>query len=136
MISMGFIFYIFTTSCTFFLLTNEFYLGFDVFSICFGRHIKHPPNSPRILITLSLFAPSFRLPPSYVYGAPPYLNTGAATAGLVPVPGTQLSHAAAIAAATSQFYEYQNAVVAAASAPYPSQYSAGFDQYAALAGNY
>lgn len=44
------------------------------------------------------------------------------------MPATQLSHAAAIAAATSQFYEYQNAVAAAAAAPYPSQYS-GFDAY-------
>lgn len=58
----------------------------------------------------------FRVPPSYVYGSP-YLgaaaataaaaNTTAAAAGLVPIPATQLSHAAAIAAATSQFYEYQ-----------------------------
>lgn len=64
------------------------------------------------------------MPPSYVYGAP-YLNTGATTtAGLVPLQATQLSHAAAIAAATSQFYEYQNAVAAAAAAPYP-----GYDAY-------
>lgn len=52
------------------------------------------------------------VPPSYIYGTP-YLgsaggSTGAGTAsGLVPIPATQLSHAAAIAAATSQFYEYQ-----------------------------
>lgn len=66
------------------------------------------------------------MPPSYVYGAP-YLNTGAATTGLVPLQATQLSHAAAIAAATSQFYEYQNAVAAAAAAPYPNM--AGYDAY-------
>ncbi|XP_035784388.1 RNA-binding protein 24-B-like [Anopheles aquasalis] len=76
----------------------------------------------------------FGVPPSYIYGTP-YLgsaggSTGAGTAsGLVPIPATQLSHAAAIAAATSQFYEYQNAVAAAAAAPYPGQYSAGFDAY-------
>lgn len=43
-----------------------------------------------------------------MYGTP-YLG-GAATAtsqGLVPIQATQLSHAAAIAAATNQFYEYQ-----------------------------
>uniref|UniRef100_A0A7G3AVJ5 Putative rna-binding protein 38-like isoform 1 n=1 Tax=Lutzomyia longipalpis TaxID=7200 RepID=A0A7G3AVJ5_LUTLO len=69
----------------------------------------------------------FGVPPSYVYGAP-YLGTSATTAGLMPLPATQLSHAAAIAAATSQFYEYQNAVAAAAAAPYPSQYT-GFEAY-------
>ena len=56
------------------------------------------------------------MPPSYVYGSP-YLgataassaaaNQSAAAAGLVPIQATQLSHAAAIAAATNQFYEYQ-----------------------------
>lgn len=77
----------------------------------------------------------FGVPPSYIYGTP-YLGTaggstgaGGATSGLVPIPATQLSHAAAIAAATSQFYEYQNAVAAAAAAPYPGQYSTGFDAY-------
>lgn len=76
----------------------------------------------------------FGVPPSYIYGTP-YLgtatgSTGAASAsGLVPIPATQLSHAAAIAAATNQFYEYQNAVAAAAAAPYPGQYSTGFDAY-------
>lgn len=99
-----------------------------------------------------------RVPPSFVYGSP-YLgaaaasaaaanSSAAAAAGLVPIPATQLSHAAAIAAATSQFYEYQvginyielvnlvdkfilllqNAVAAAAAAPYPGQY-AGFEAY-------
>ncbi|XP_058464792.1 RNA-binding protein 24-B-like [Malaya genurostris] len=83
----------------------------------------------------------FGVPQSYIYGAP-YLGTAAgstgaaaAASGLVPIPATQLSHAAAIAAATSQFYEYQNAVAAAAAAPYPGQYS-GFEAYpyAAAAG--
>ncbi|XP_055703812.1 RNA-binding protein 24-like isoform X2 [Phlebotomus papatasi] len=69
----------------------------------------------------------FGVPPSYVYGTP-YLGTSATTTGLMPLPATQLSHAAAIAAATSQFYEYQNAVAAAAAAPYPSQYT-GFETY-------
>lgn len=57
----------------------------------------------------------YSVQPSYIYGTP-YLGTttaGAATAGAttgypgLPIPATQLSHAAAIAAATNQFYEYQ-----------------------------
>lgn len=75
----------------------------------------------------------FGVPQSYVYGSP-YLGaaTTASAAGLVPIsgiPATQLSHAAAIAAATNQFYEYQqNAVAAAAAAPYPGQYAtAGYE---------
>lgn len=50
-----------------------------------------------------------RVPQSYVYGSP-YLgatSAAASTAGLVPIPASQLSHAAALAAATNQFYEYQ-----------------------------
>lgn len=74
----------------------------------------------------------FGVPQSYIYGAPYLSNAGqtgaGAASGLVPIPATQLSHAAAIAAATSQFYEYQNAVAAAAAAPYPGQYS-GFEAY-------
>lgn len=77
----------------------------------------------------------FGVPPSYIYGTH-YMGTAAgstgaaaaAASGLMPIPATQLSHAAAIAAATSQFYEYQNAVAAAAAAPYPGQYS-GFEAY-------
>jgi hypothetical protein len=54
------------------------------------------------------------VPQSYIYGSP-YLGAAAATqnqaanAGLaMQIPAaTQLSHAAALAAATSQFYEYQ-----------------------------
>ncbi|KAL2722683.1 RNA-binding protein 24-B-like [Vespula squamosa] len=53
------------------------------------------------------------VPPSYVYQSP-YL-AAAAPGGLVPLPATQLSHAAAVAA--TQFYDYQN--VAAAAATYP-----------------
>lgn len=45
----------------------------------------------------------------------PYL-AAAAPGGLVPLPTTQLTHAAAMAAA-SQFYEYQNAAAAAATYP-------------------
>lgn len=48
------------------------------------------------------------------------------------LPTSPLSHAAAVAAAaTSQFYEYQNAaaVAAAAAAPYTGQYTNGFDAY-------
>lgn len=61
---------------------------------------------------LFFFAPfSYSVPQSYVYGSP-YLGaaTTASAAGLVPIPATQLSHAAAIAAATNQFYEYQVSV--------------------------
>lgn len=48
------------------------------------------------------------MPQSYVYGSP-YLGAAnaAAATGMMPIPATQLSHAAAIAAATTQFYEYQ-----------------------------
>ena len=51
--------------------------------------------------------------PPYIYGAP-YLGTTAAVSqnaanlGTMQIPSaTQLSHAAALAAATNQFYEYQ-----------------------------
>ncbi|XP_015438438.1 PREDICTED: RNA-binding protein 38-like isoform X1 [Dufourea novaeangliae] len=56
----------------------------------------------------------YGVPPGYMYQSP-YL-AAAAPGSLVPLPATQLSHAAAMAAA-SQFYEYQN--VAAAAATYP-----------------
>ncbi|XP_011500423.1 PREDICTED: RNA-binding protein 24-like isoform X2 [Ceratosolen solmsi marchali] len=56
----------------------------------------------------------YGVPPGYVYQSP-YL-AAAAPGGLVPLPATQLSHAAAVAAA-SQFYEYQNAAAAAATYP-------------------
>lgn len=79
----------------------------------------------------------------------PYLSAAAATthaaaagspAGLVSLPPSHLS----LAAAASQFYEYQNAVAAAAAvSQYPSQYANGFESYsytspasAAAAGNY
>ncbi|XP_011147024.1 RNA-binding protein 24 isoform X2 [Harpegnathos saltator] len=55
----------------------------------------------------------YGVPPGYVYQSP-YL-AAAAPGGLVPLPATQLGHAAAVAA--SQFYEYQNAAAAAASYP-------------------
>ncbi|CAG9800241.1 unnamed protein product [Chironomus riparius] len=90
----------------------------------------------------------FGVPQSYIYGSlgSPYLGAAAATqnqqsatAGLtMQIPAaTQLSHAAALAAATSQFYEYQNALAATA-APFQGQYS-GFEAYpyaAAATGNY
>ena len=57
---------------------------------------------------------SCSVPPGYMYQSP-YL-AAAAPGGLVPLPATQLSHAAAVAAA-SQFYEYQNAAAAAATYP-------------------
>lgn len=76
----------------------------------------------------------YGVPQSFIYGSP-YLGAAAATqsnqntqAGLamqIPAAAHQLSHAAAIAAATSQFYEYQNALAATAS-PFPGQYS-GFE---------
>lgn len=61
-----------------------------------------------LLFAFCIFCFFHRVPQSYVYGSP-YLGaaTTASTAGLVPIPATQLSHAAAIAAATNQFYEYQ-----------------------------
>lgn len=51
------------------------------------------------------------MPQSYIYGSP-YLGAAAAAtqnpAVSMQIPAaTQLSHAAALAAATSQFYEYQ-----------------------------
>lgn len=68
-----------------------------------------------------------RVPPGYVYQHPTYL----APSGLMQLPTAQLSHAA-LAAATSQFYEYQSAAAAAATAAaYPGQaaYANGFDAY-------
>lgn len=64
----------------------------------------------------------------------PYL-AATAPGSLMPLPATQLSHAAALAA-TSQFYEYQNAaaMAAAATAPYTGQYPNGFDAYTPYAG--
>ncbi|XP_055858728.1 RNA-binding protein 24-B-like isoform X1 [Episyrphus balteatus] len=84
----------------------------------------------------SLIPNQFGIPPPYIYGSP-YLsaaatasaNTANAASGLVPIQASQLSHAAAIAAATNQFYEYHNAVVAAAAAPYSGQYPTGFEAY-------
>ncbi|XP_020299987.1 RNA-binding protein 24-like isoform X2 [Pseudomyrmex gracilis] len=55
----------------------------------------------------------YGVPPGYVYQSP-YL-AAAAPGGLVPLPATQLGHAAL--AAASQFYEYQNAAAAAATYP-------------------
>ncbi|KAH1029940.1 hypothetical protein HUJ05_003086 [Dendroctonus ponderosae] len=75
------------------------------------------------------------MPPSYMYQSP-YL-AATAPGSLVQLPATQLSHAAAVAAAaTSQFYEYQNAaaVAAAAAAPYTGQYTNGFDAYTPYTG--
>ncbi|XP_043470637.1 RNA-binding protein 24-B-like isoform X2 [Leptopilina heterotoma] len=57
----------------------------------------------------------YGVPPGYMYQSP-YLTAAATPGGLVPLPATQLSHAAAVAAA-SQFYEYQNAAAAAATYP-------------------
>lgn len=72
--------------------------------------------------------------PSYVYQSP-YL-AATAPGSLMPLPTTQLTHAAAVAAATTQFYEYQNAaaVAAAAAAPYTGQYANGFDAYTPYTG--
>ncbi|XP_077289502.1 RNA-binding protein 24-like [Arctopsyche grandis] len=69
----------------------------------------------------------YGVPPGYMYQPQTYL----APSGLVQLPAAQLSHAA-LAAATSQFYEYQSAAAAAATAAaYPGQaaYSNGFDAY-------
>ncbi|VEN60300.1 unnamed protein product, partial [Callosobruchus maculatus] len=78
----------------------------------------------------------FRVPPGYVPYQSPYL-AATATGSLVPLQATQLTHAATLAAAaTSQFYEYQNAaaVAAAAAAPYTGQYTNGFDAYTPYTG--
>lgn len=52
----------------------------------------------------------FSIHSPYIYGSP-YLGAAAAAnsqaAGLVPIQATQLTQAAALAAATNQFYEYQ-----------------------------
>ncbi|EFA10896.1 RNA-binding protein 24-B [Tribolium castaneum] len=82
----------------------------------------------------ALLPGQYGMPPGYVYQSP-YL-TAAAPGSLVPLPATQLTHAAAVAAATSQFYEYQNAaaVAAAAAAPYTGQYANGFDAYTPYTG--
>lgn len=74
------------------------------------------------------------MPPGYMYQSP-YL-AATAPGSLVPLPSTQLSHAAAVAAATSQFYEYNAAAVAAAAAaPYTGQYTTnGFDAYTPYTG--
>lgn len=69
-----------------------------------------------------------RVQQSYFYGTP-YLGTtagttgaaAAAASGLMPIPATQLSHAAAIAAATSQFYEYQVRIDVSTAMEYPLQ---------------
>lgn len=86
------------------------------------------------MLFFTQIALSCRVPPGYVYQSP-YL--AATTPGsLMPLPATQLTHAAAVAAATSQFYEYQNAaaVAAAAAVPYAGQYSSGFDAYSPYTG--
>lgn len=74
------------------------------------------------------------MPPGYVYQSP-YL-AAAAPGGLMQLPSAQLSHAAAVAAA-SQFYnsvEFQNAAAAAASYPGASYNYAEAYPYATAAG--
>nr|XP_023017164.1 RNA-binding protein 24-B-like [Leptinotarsa decemlineata] len=82
----------------------------------------------------TLLPSQYGMPPGYVYQSP-YL-AATAPGSLVPLQATQLTHAAAVAAATSQFYEYQNAaaVAAAAAAPYTGQYANGFDAYTPYTG--
>lgn len=77
----------------------------------------------------TLLPSQYGVPPGYVYQSP-YL-TATTPGSIMPLPATQLTHAAAVAAATSQFYEYQNAAAAAAAAAatYPSQYANGFEAY-------
>uniref|UniRef100_A0A182FB93 Uncharacterized protein n=1 Tax=Anopheles albimanus TaxID=7167 RepID=A0A182FB93_ANOAL len=87
------------------LFINKSWTGYGRRSVTVDGRVDDEDQEDEDLRTLSV-------PPSYIYGTP-YLgsaggSTGAGTAsGLVPIPATQLSHAAAIAAATSQFYEYQ-----------------------------
>lgn len=82
----------------------------------------------------TLLPGQYGVPPGYVYQSP-YL-AATAPGSLVPLPTTPLTHAAAVAAATSQFYEYQNAaaVAAAAAAPYTGQYTNGFEAYTPYTG--
>ncbi|XP_076261964.1 RNA-binding protein 38-like isoform X2 [Rhynchophorus ferrugineus] len=87
----------------------------------------------------ALLPSQYGMPPSYMYQSP-YL-AATAPGSLVPLQSTPLSHAAAVAAATSQFYEYQSAAAIAAAAPYTGQYANGFEAYtpytgAASAANY
>ena len=85
-----------------------------------------------------LTAVCFRMPPSYVYQSPYLTAAAAAPSGLVTLPPAPLSHAAAVAAAATQFYEYQNAAAAALAASYPTtgQFANGFDPYTTAAGLY
>lgn len=64
----------------------------------------------------TLLPGQYGLPPQYVYPSP-YI----ASPGLMPLPHTPISPAAAAAAAASQFYDYP--------AAYASQYANGFDAY-------
>ncbi|CAH1153521.1 unnamed protein product [Phaedon cochleariae] len=93
-----------------------------------------PFQSVRAGAYQTLLPSQYGVPPGYVYQSP-YL-TATAPGSLVPLQATQLTHAAAVAAATSQFYEYQNAaaVAAAAAAPYTGQYANGFDAYTPYTG--
>ncbi|XP_060516028.1 RNA-binding protein 24-B-like [Cylas formicarius] len=94
-----------------------------------------PFPSVRTAAYQTLLPSQYGVPPGYMYQSP-YL-AATAPGSLVPLPTTQLSHAAAVAAAaTTQFYEYQNAaaVAAAAAAPYTGQYANGFDAYTPYTG--
>ncbi|XP_028141582.1 RNA-binding protein 24-B-like isoform X2 [Diabrotica virgifera virgifera] len=94
-----------------------------------------PFSSVRAGAYQTLLPSQYGVPPGYVYPSP-YL-AATAPGSLVPLQATQLTHAAAVAAAaTSQFYEYQNAaaVAAAAAAPYTGQYTNGFDAYTPYTG--
>lgn len=75
--------------CTVLFKQLVFFFCFFFLSVFFDRFIR------------------FSVPQSYVYGSPYLGATTTAGTGLVPIQATQLSHAAAIAAATNQFYEYQ-----------------------------
>lgn len=86
----------------------------------------------------SIIPNQFGVTSPYIFGSPylsaaatvPSANTAAnAASGLVSLQASQLSHAAAIAAASNHFYEYHNALVAAAAGPYAGQYPAGFEAY-------
>ena len=65
------------------------------------------------------------MPPGYLY--PSSYLAAAAPGGLVPLQASQLTHAAAVAAAATQFYDYQNA--AAAAATYPAAAAAAANAY-------
>lgn len=106
---------------------SEMLRDFDILIPTLGSNFRLWFLIKLCILTCCLCMCVIRVPPGYMYQPQTYL----APSGLVQLPAAQLSHAA-LAAATSQFYEYQSAAAAAATAAaYPGQaaYSNGFDAY-------